>query len=383
MATATKERKAKARSGGTTLSVGDLKRSLAAVAPAVAARGPKPVLANVLLANGTMTATDLELRISAPLDYDGPALLLPHGRLNAIVNALTLSDEVTLTPDGTACIVQSGNGTWRLPVEDANEFPAAGDVDAKTIANLPADQFATLMDSVRFATDNESSRYALGGVLVEYQRPDSKDEPYGTLTFVATDGRRMCVAQTQTGSHKDLDSSSTIVPRRAVDTLCRLAGGAEAVQLETTGTELVAEVDGTIVRARLVDGRFPRWKDVDVEREVKPSLVVVGTLLHACRQAAICTSEQSKGVTFTVTAEGLHMTSRSAEAGEASATCDLVEPGQACTVMLDPQFVCQWLGCGSFDMAETIELEAVDKASAVVLRAQDSRCIVMPLAPDA
>jgi len=52
-------------------------------------------------------------------------------------------------------------------------------------------------------------------------------------------------------------------------------------------------------------------------------------------------------------------------------------------VMLDPQFVCQWLGCGSFDLAETVELEAVDKASAVVLRAQDSRCIVMPLAPDA
>lgn len=382
MATATKERK-KARSGGTTLSVGDLKRSLAAVAPAVAARVVKPVLANVLLASGTMTATDLELRISAPLAYDGPALLLPHARLNAIVNALTLSDEVNLTPDGTACIVTSGNGTWRLPVEDANEFPAAGDVDARPIVRLPADQFATLMQSVRFATDNESSRYALGGVLIQYERPADKENPYGMLSFVATDGRRMCVAETQAEPKRDLDSSTTIVPRRAVDTLCRLAGGAKAVQLETTGTELVAEVDGTIVRARLVDGRFPRWKDVDVTREVKPSLVVVGTLLHACRQAAICTSEQSKGVTFTVTAEGLHMTSRSAEAGEASATCDLVESGQACTVMLDPQSVCQWLGCGSFDMAETIELEAMGRHSAVVLRAQDSRCIVMPLDPSA
>ena len=383
MATATKERKAKARSGGTTLSVADLKRCLGAVAPAVAARGPKPVLSNVLLASGTMTATDLELRISAPLPYDGPALLLPHARLAAIVGSLNPADDVTLSPDGSACTVQSGNGTWRLPVEDANEFPAAGDVDAKPIARLPADQFATLMASVRFATDNESSRYALGGVLIQYERPADKENPYGMLSFVATDGRRMCVAETQAEPKRDLDSSTTIVPRRAVDTLCRLANGAEAVQLETTGTELVAEVDGTTVRARLVDGRFPKWQDVDVQRDVKPSLVVVGSLLHACRQAAICTSEQSRGVTFTVTAEGLHMTSRSAEAGEASATCDLVEPGQAFTVMLDPTFVTQWLGCGSFDLAETIELEAVDKASAVVLRAQDSRCIVMPLDPSA
>jgi DNA polymerase III sliding clamp (beta) subunit (PCNA family) len=111
MATATKERR-KARSGGTTLSVADLKRCLGAVAPAVAARGPKPVLSNVLLASGTMTATDLELRISAPLGYDGPALLLPHARLAAIVGSLNPADEVTLSPDGTACTVQSGNGTW-------------------------------------------------------------------------------------------------------------------------------------------------------------------------------------------------------------------------------------------------------------------------------
>ena len=373
MATATKERKAKARSGGTTLSVADLKRCLAAVATAVAARGVKPVLSNVLLQSGTMTATDLELRISAPLPYDGPALLLPHARLAAIVGSLNPADDVTLTPDGTACIVTSGNGTWRLPVEDANEFPAAGDVDAKPIARLPADQFATLMASVRFATDNESSRYALGGVLVQWSK--------GTLSFVATDGRRMCVAECEVD--QATDDSTTIVPRRAVDTLCRLANGADAVQLETTGTELVAEVDGTTVRARLVDGRFPRWQDVDVQRDVKSSLVVVGSLLHACRQAAICTSEQSRGVTFAVTADGLHLTSRSAEAGEASATCELVEAGQECVVSLDPHFVVQWLGCGSFDLAETIELEAVDKASAVVLRAQDSRCIVMPLDPSA
>lgn len=331
------------------------------------------MLSNVLLSAGTMTATDLELRITSPLAYDGPAVLLPHARLAAIVNALGVEDDVTLTPDGTSCIVRAGNGTWRLPVEDANEFPAAGDVDSRPIARLPADQFATLMQSVRFATDNESSRYALGGVLVQWKG--------GMLSFVATDGRRMCVAETEVD--QATDDSTTIAPRRAVDVLCRLAGHADAVQLAATASELVADVDGTIVRARLVDGRFPRWQDVDVQRDTKASLVVVGSLLHAVRQAAICTSEQSRGVVFTITDDGLHMTSKSSEAGEASATCDLVEAGATCKVVLDPHFVEQWLGCGSFDMAETIELEAVDTQSAVVLRAQDSRCIIMPLDPEA
>jgi DNA polymerase III subunit beta len=351
--TATKERRKKA---GTSLAVADLKRALRAVAPAVPSRSPKPVLTNVLLSGETMAATDLELRIVAPVDcYDGPPMLLPHQRLTAIVGTLSDADAVTLRQDGTACVVDAGRVTYRLPIEDANEFPAASDEEAKPIARLPADQFVALMQSVKFATDNESSRYALGGVLVQW-----KD---GKLAFVGTDGRRLCVAEVEVD--QATDDVSVIVPRKAVDVLCRLAG-----------------LPGTTVRARLVEGRFPKWQDVEPDRTVKPSLVVVGTLLHACRQAAICTSEQSKGVTFAFTAEGLHLTSRSAEAGEASVTCDVVEAGDTCVVSLDPAFVTEWLGCGSFDLAETIEVEAESKTTAVVMRAQDNRCVIMPLAAD-
>lgn len=375
MTTATKARSKSSKAGtsGVTLSVADLRRALASVAPAAQARSPKPVLTNVLLSGETITGTDLEMRISAPLDcYDGPAMLLPHQRLTAIVAELDAGDTVTLTPDGTACTVSSGSVSYRIPVEDANEFPAAGEIDAKPIARLPGDQFVTLMNSVRFATDNESSRYALGGVRIEFAG--------GMLSLVGTDGRRMCVAEVEID--QATDDAAVVVPRRAIDVLCRLAKTADVVQLSASATELVAEVDGATVRARLVDGKYPRWRDVEPDRTVKASLLIVGTLRQACRQAAICTSEQSKGVTFTFTDEGLHLTSRSAEAGEASVTCNVVEAGHACSVSLDPAFVTEWLGCGSFDDAETIEVEAESKTSAVVLRAQDCRCIVMPLAAE-
>ena len=375
MTTAIKARSKSSKAGtsGVTLAVADLRRALAAVAPAVQARSPKPVLTNVLLSGETLTATDLEMRVSAPLDcYDGPAMLLPHQRLSAIVAELDAADTVTLTPDGTACTVSSGSVSYRLPVEDANEFPAAGDIDAQPIARLPGDQFVSLMNSVRFATDNESSRYALGGVRVEFTK--------GMLSLVGTDGRRMCVAEVEID--QATDDAAVTVPRRAVDVLCRLAKNADVVQLSASATEIAADVDGTAVRARLVEGKYPRWRDVEPDRTVKATLVIVGTLLHACRQAAICTSEQSKGVTFAFTGEGLHLTSRSAEAGEASVTCDVVEAGQTCSVSLDPAFVTEWLGCGSFDLAETIEVEAESKTTAVVLRAQDCRCVAMPLAAE-
>ena len=115
------------------------------------------------------------------------------------------------------------------------------------------------------------------------------------------------------------------------------------------------------------------------DRKIVASQVMAGELLRACRQAAICESEQSRGVTLAVDADGLHLKSSSSEYGEAKVTAELIESGHACTVKVDPAFITQWLGCKSFDVLETIELEAESAVTAVVLRAQDSRCVIMPL----
>lgn len=371
--TATKERKKQRITTGTVLSAHTLSKALAIVAPAVPGRAAKPVLQNVMLTGETLTATDLEIRISTPLPaYAGQQLLLPHARLSAIVNTLHPTSEVTLQADKTACVVKGGNSEWRIPVEDPMEYPVASDVQSRPIARLPGDQFAALMGAVKFATDNESSRYALGGVRIEWQD--------GMLSFCGTDGRRMCVAECEID--QDTDNTALTAPRRAVDVLCRLAKTGQVVQLARTDAELIVTVDETVVHARLVDGRFPNWREVEPTRTVTPSLVVVGDLLHACRQAAICASENSRGVDFVFTPQGVHLSSQSAEYGQASVTCDVVSAGHQCNVKLDPTFVLEWLSCGSFDTAETIEVEAESHEAAVVLRAQDSRCVIMPMAKD-
>lgn len=390
MTTATKER-SRARKGGangTALAVADLKRALAAVAQAVPSRSPKPVLSNVLLSREMVSGTDLELRIDAPLDcYDGPAMLLPFSRLNAIVKELPDSDVVTLTKDGSSCVVSGSRVEYRLPTEDPNEFPVATEVKAKSIARLPGSQFVSLMQSVKFAADTESSRYALGGVLIQLDRPKDKESSYSDLSFVGTDGRRLCLASCQVC--EDTDECRVLVPKATVDVLCSLAEKDHTVHLSHSGNELIATVTqqdddsrGIVVRSLLLQGRFPTWQDTFPERTVKPSSILVGELLHACRQAAICSSEQSKGVLFSITADGLHLSSRSSEYGEASVEVGMMEVGHNCSVKLDPRFLVEWLGCKSFDVLEPIELEAESAVTAVVLKSGDCRCVVMPLAAE-
>lgn len=368
MTTATKTR-AKKSAGGVTLPVGDLKRALAAVMPAVPGKTPKPILLNVRLGDGLLTATDLEIQISTPVDYHGEPMLLPAARLSQILGN-TSADEVTLSPDGTSCLVRAGLGRWTLPTEDAAEFPTWEPADAVPVVRVPADQFARAVDGVAFATDTESSRYALGGVCLDWAD--------GICNLVATDGRRLCLVEVEVD--QATDSRQLLIPARAARAIAKACTSSEfAVQIDAATSAVVAEANGTTITARLVEGRFPRWRDViPSERQVRPSLVVAGSLLAAVRQAAICTSEQSKGVTFKLSEDGIVLEARASETGESRVECELVEFGQAATVSLDPRYVVDWLK--SVDSAETVEVEAAAAGDAVVFRCEGATGVVMPLA---
>lgn len=366
-ATLTKKR----RSTGTHLNLSDLRAALATVSPAVPGRATKPILTNVLFDGGILTASDLELQIETTLDFHDDALMLPAARLSAILATATDGD-VTLATDGTTCTVSVGRGSWRLPTEAAGEFPRWEPADAKPVCRMPADQFCRAVKSVAYATDNESSRYALGAVLVEV-----KD---GSVHFVATDGRRLSVYEAEVD--QAVDDRTVLIPARALGVMARVAAHSEgSVQLEATASEVIAECDGTTVTARLTDGRFPKWRDTLPERDVKSSLVSATELLSATRAAAICTSEQSLGVQFVFTEDGIHLTGKSSEAGESSVTCPLEQFGQACSVKLDPRFVIDFLRHLD-DLSVPVEIEAVDAVSAVILRCDDATGVIMPLAQE-
>jgi DNA polymerase-3 subunit beta len=246
--------------------------------------------------------------------------------------------------------------------------------DAKPVTRLPADQFCRAVRGVVFATDDDSSRFALGAVLIEV-----KGE---TVSFVATDGRRLSLVECE--HDLAVDDSTTLVPSRVMAILSRLASADSdgSVQLEATGKELIATVGTATVTARLIEGRFPRWRDVVPDLDCEPTTVLAEQLLASVKAAAIVTTEQSRGIDFAFSDKGLWLHGQSSEAGESSVTCDLVEAGTACTVKLDPRYVRQWLEGLPADGEPTVSVQAKDGQSAVILRTDCHTGVVMPMAAD-
>jgi DNA polymerase-3 subunit beta len=361
----------KTKTGGITLDAATLQTALLDVLRAVPGKTPKPILHNVRLGDGLLTGTDLEIRIDREIDYHGDAVLLPAAKLNAILRAAT-GDTVTLTPQGTSVQVKCGGGKWTLPTEDAAEFPTWEPANLKAICRLPADQFARAARATAYATDTESSRYALGGVLIDVTK--------GNPTWVATDGRRLSCVETETD--QAVDDSQTIVPARAINIAAGMAHGDGSVQVEANAAEVRFSLDGVTITARLVDGKFPRWRDVVGEPEGEPTVLDVADFRSAVEAAAIVTSEQSKGVDFAWTATGLSLTAKSSEYGESRVKCDLVTPGSTSATKLDPRYVVQFLDHIPSDEEPQVDVYATDPASRVLLRCGPYTGVIMPLAAE-
>lgn len=373
MTTATKERRRTAT--GITLTTQTLRAALAVVIKAVPTRGTRPIMQNVRLADGLLTGSDLEIRIDREIDYHGEPMLLPAHRLSAILRAAT-GNEVYLSSKDSKVIVRCGAGSWTLPTENVGEYPVWEPEDLRALCRLPADQFGRAAKATTYAADSESSRYALGGVLLDVTPTDDGSMQH----WVATDGRRLACVETE--SDQAVDASQTIVPGRLMAAVASLATGDGSVQIEANKKEVRFTLTGCTVTGRLLEGSFPRWRDVVGEPEGEPSVIDCVELLQAVNAAAIVTSEQSKGVSLNWTSNTLVLAGRSSEYGESLCHCPTIASGTTASTRLDPHYMAQFLSHLPADEEPHVSIYVKDAESRVLLKCGTYTGVIMPLAAD-
>jgi DNA polymerase-3 subunit beta len=142
------------------------------------------------------------------------------------------------------------------------------------------------------------------------------------------------------------------------------------------------ELDGITVTGRLVEGRFPSWRDVVGEPEGTASVLDVQEFLKATEAAAIVASEQSRGVNLTWSAETLVLSGKSSERGESTVKCGLVSAGTTSATKLDPVFVREFLRGIPGDEEPQVSVFATDPGSRVLFKCGPYTGVIMPLAED-
>ena len=356
-------------------------QTVASVAPS---RSPKPILQNVRLEvaeqGAMLMATDLEvgIRHQVPgVDVQSPGVVvLSVARFGSILREST-DETLHLESDGQGTTIRGERSQFRLAAENPAEFPQVTAFAEMSFHEIPARLLRELIRRTAFATDNESSRYALGGVKLEFA--DSQ------ITAIGTDGRRLAKMTGPVGTTgESIDpAQTTIVPTKAMQLIERAIAPSDAeVQVAVQGNEFLVHSARATISARLLEGRFPDWKKVFPESGGGVKLdLAVGATHAAVRQAAIVTSEESRGVDFTFGEGMLVLSGRAAEVGQARVELPIGYDGEELTVTLDPRFVVDFLKV--LDPEKTFTLEVKDAESAAVCSTDDGYgYVIMPLARD-
>ena len=385
MATAVKERPSKEKIlAGIRLNLSELLKAVKIAGMAVARKSHNSAITNVCIGNGLVTGTDMDCRIDVELlDAQCTPILLPKDRLTKILTNAT-GDTVTLTPDGSTCKITTDGCEWKLPTEPASEFPLWEPKDLHPMLALTGDEFNRAVKSVIYAIDRNSSRYALGGVFIECVG--------NKAFFVATNGRRMSIAEVGreaatddfVNEPKGTEKKSPIVPTSPMVWLSNQAGADETVSLECDLSAFRGNVGGITVTCRLIDGRFPRWRDVLGQELPEAHSVSRNDLAHAVSCAAVVATESSKGVRFAFSGDTLTLTAKSSEAGQSEVECHVESPAEAVTVKLDPKYVHSFLKPFGQDSEPCVAIHICKPDGKTVLKVGDSYTgVIMPLSEDA
>ncbi len=357
-------------------------QTAAAVAPG--RNTPKPVLQNIKLEaridRCTLLATDLELGIRVEASdclVEAPGtVLLPLAKFGAILREST-DETLKLEADGDHLRVRGQRSRFDLPSVNPDEFPAVIGFEEQTYHEVSARLLKELIRRTAFATDNESTRYALGGVLLEMTADN--------IIAVGTDGRRlakMAGKSSSVGGHSTAEQA-TIVPSRAMHVIERTLSESDAeVAIATRDNDILVRTPRAIISARLVEGRFPKWRDVIPKPGRGEAIeMMVGPTYAAVRQAAIATNDDSRGIDFTFGDGRLVLSGNAADVGEAQVELPIGYEGEEIKIMLDPRYVIDFLKV--LDSQQSFTFHISSSADPAVCRTEDGfEYVIMPLARD-
>jgi DNA polymerase III sliding clamp (beta) subunit (PCNA family) len=149
-------------------------------------------------------------------------------------------------------VYESDTNHWSSLEEfllDAPDFTPSGITNHR--ARMDAKQLREALSYCLLAVDTDSTRWALGGILWDNE------------TLVATDGRRMHYVSVPSVQLHDREAlSAPIIPAKSVKAVLAAMKTADSVSVEFTRDSVFVYFDEWTIKARLLEGRFPSWREI-------------------------------------------------------------------------------------------------------------------------
>jgi DNA polymerase-3 subunit beta len=294
-----------------------------------------------------LQATDMELAIRVKLDaqVETPGTAVLPGRLLLDVVRSLPNDDLSLEykSDRQDVELVSGSARFQLRTLPSEDFPKLPTAEGASALRVPAPAFVDTVARVARAASRDEARPHLTGVLVSAGGSE--------LRMVATDSYRLSVKET--ALEKPLDSDLEVnVPVRALQELTRIAAadGGEDIEIAALENQVVFTAGDVVLSSRLIEGRFPNYKQLLPEAYEHELRMSRAELLDVVRRISLL-AQKNAPLRLKFDEGSLEISAATPDIGEARESIPAPFKGESLEIGFNPEFLQDGL-----DSAESEEL---------------------------
>ena len=355
-----------------------------------------PILQNVLVEtegnrNIRLLGTNLDISMRGVFEAEvakAGKVTLNARKLFDIVRELPEAEVRFTEEDGQWIEMRCERSKFRFPGLPPTEFPALPESKESKTHTISASVLSEMIRKTMFAISQDETRYTYNGVFMETESD--------ILRLVATDGHRL--AMIERANEGLILDGGVIVHKKALGELVKLLQGVEGdisvslthvssgqglslsgdeASASLTPNHIIFQMENIALSARLIDGEFPKYRQVIPDNNEHSILMNRERLTQALRRVSLFTNE-TRMVKFEFSPGQLKLTTNGSEAGEAE---EIIESNAQTdiTIGFNSRYCLDAL---SVLDEEEISMELKDSLSPGVLSPKDSdgyTYVVMPM----
>jgi DNA polymerase III subunit beta len=282
-----------------------------------------------------LQATDMELGIRVRMNTSAGregAVVLPGRLLLDVVRSLPKED-LTLEHRTSEHDVELVSGPAKfhlrtLPIDDFPKLPEAGDA---SVMRVPAQAFVETIGRVARSASRDETRPHLTGVLVSASAQE--------LRMVATDSYRLSVKETTLDKAVE-GSLEANVPARTLQELSRVAaaGGSDEIEIAALENQVIFNLGEVAISSRLVEGRFPNYRQLLPESYEHELHVSGPELLDVVRRISLL-AQKNAPLRMAFSEGTLEVSAQTPDVGEASESLPVPFKGEPLEIGFNPEFL--------------------------------------------
>lgn len=275
----------------------------------VSSKNSLPILSDLLIEKKegggcvTITASDSETWLSVKADVvssDAPMRFCINAVdfHKALLNLKGKEIEMDVNQQANVVTCKHANGHFKLPCEDAGDFPQAIELNDETMVKIiTGSHMLFALEKAGFATANDELRPVMNGVHFDFT--DSG------MVAVASDGHKLAKFK-----NKEITTDCTegikgfTLPKKPANLLMNILSNYDGqIKLKFNERAVVVNNDWFKLTTRLIEGKYPNYESVIPKENEKCAIINKADFISALKRVLPMSNTTSELVSVNVTAD--------------------------------------------------------------------------------